>query len=113
MKKIIFSLFILGGVAFESKAHRLDSCVVPTAVTPNSDGKNDMLVIPCLTNGVNNTSELAIFSRWGDRVFFAKPYKNDFDGTYRGLKLPDGQYFYTFKESATSDRKKGYILLMR
>ncbi len=90
-----------------------DTCLIPSAVTPNSDGKNDLFVIPCLDSIGSKDSELIIFNRWGDRVFYASPYSNDFDGTHKGKKLPDGTYLYSFKSTKNGAIYKGYLTLMR
>ena len=71
---------------------------VPEVFTPNGDGKNDFFDIRGLDNYPNNS--LQIFNRWGNEVYFAKPYKNDWDGTPNragktgASKLPIGTYFY-------------------
>ncbi len=59
--------------------------------TPNGDGINDFYEIPYLDRYVSN--QLIIFNRWGERVFEAKNYNNDWDGG----NLPDGVYFYILK----------------
>jgi gliding motility-associated-like protein len=71
---------------------------VPEVFTPNGDGHNDVFDISGLDSYPNNS--LQIFNRWGNQVYFAKPYKNDWDGTPNTAgktgtsKLPTGTYFY-------------------
>ncbi|MBA2613168.1 MAG: gliding motility-associated C-terminal domain-containing protein [Bacteroidetes bacterium] len=71
---------------------------VPEVFTPNSDGHNDVFEITGLDSYPNNS--LQIFNRWGNQVYFAKPYKNDWDGSPNANgktgsnKLPTGTYFY-------------------
>jgi gliding motility-associated-like protein len=75
--------------------------VFPEGITPNGDGFNDQLefivVDPtsCPFNFAN--SELIIFNRWGDRVFEAAPYNNDWDGRSPNGALPAGVYYYVLK----------------
>jgi gliding motility-associated-like protein len=38
--------------------------------------------------------EVTIFNRWGSVVFQSIGYKNPWDGTRNGEKLPMGTYFY-------------------
>jgi len=71
---------------------------VPEVFTPNGDGHNDLFEIKGLDSYPNNS--LQIFNRWGNPVYFAKPYKNDWDGTPNTAgktgtsKLPTATYFY-------------------
>ena len=89
-----------------------DSCSVPSVITPNDDGLNDELKIPCLSDD-NPDSEIMIFNEWGDRIYYAKPYRNDWRGTYKSQLLPDGTYFYVFQRQPTSPPQKGYITIFR
>lgn len=77
--------FILG---FTSE----EAFMVPEIFTPDGDGINDRLEIVNLTRFPNNS--LTVFTRWGDPVFKAQPYNNDWDGTFRSQELPDGTYYY-------------------
>ena len=67
-------------------------CWVPNVMTPNNDNLNDNFVIPCVDAFPN--ARLCIFNRWGDQVLLQQPYKNDWNGTYKGKDLPPGTYFY-------------------
>ena len=70
---------------------------IPNAITPNDDGINDVLIIDFILAEPDKypDSELLIFNRWGDVVYRAKPYQNNWDGTNKlGLPLPDGTYYY-------------------
>ncbi len=66
--------------------------------TPNGDGSNDTFIIPELLNNPADfpDNSLTVFNRWGDVVYEAKPYNNDWDGTHyqTGEPLPPGTYFY-------------------
>ena len=73
---------------------------IPNAITPNGDGLNDRFMFPTLE--VNPTAypdnELVIFNRWGDVVYRAAPYQNDWDGTTaNGQTLPEGTYYWVLK----------------
>ncbi len=86
---------------------------VPGGVSPNADGFNDVLVIENLEYYPEN--EFVIFNRWGDAVFEAKPYLNDWNGQVNasmilsGDKVSDGTYFYILKlsQDATVEPLKG------
>ncbi len=90
----------------------IDSCKIPSVITPNDDGLHDEFKIPCLADD-NPDSELAILNEWGDRVFFALPYKNDWRGNYKNQPLPDGTYFYVFRRNKIAQPQKGYITVFR
>jgi len=85
----------------------------PTAVyngfSPNNDGINDFFVVEGLED--TDAEELSIFNRWGNLVFFAKDYQNNWDGTWNGEDLPDGTYFYVIEVSG--DSYEGFIQLQR
>lgn len=89
-----------------------DSCNVPNIITPNDDGLNDELKIPCLSDD-NPDSELLVFNEWGDRVYYAKPYKNNWKGTYKNNNLPDGTYYYLFRSNLKVNFDKGYVSIFR
>ena len=98
-------------VNFEGK-----DCIVPSLITPNDDGLNDELFISCISFDQNPNNEIIIFNQWGDKVFEASPYKNDWQGTLNGDKskeLPDGTYYYIFKKTSSSDPQKGYLTIFR
>jgi gliding motility-associated-like protein len=75
-----------------------DACVTfnnPLAfyniITPNGDGKNDVLTIDNVALYPNNT--LTIFNRWGKEVYSAANYRNTYGGQDQGA----GMYYYLFK----------------
>jgi gliding motility-associated-like protein len=87
---------------------------IPEVFTPNGDGKNDLFVIDGLDSYPNNNFQ--VFNRWGNPVYTAKPYKNDWDskpnsqGSMGSGKLPSGTYFFIL-ELGDSDNTifKGFI----
>ena len=89
-------------------------CVVPNVLTPNGDGDNDVLIIDCIEQNPNNS--LKVFNRWGDEIFSAEPYLNNWQGTYGndGKELPAATYFYLFrKDKSSSEVTGGYIEVVR
>ncbi len=68
---------------------------MPSAFTPNNDGKNDLFRIP---PGVNiDLTEFAIYNRWGERIFFTRNLSTGWDGMYKGMLQPQGVYIYVIK----------------
>ncbi len=93
-----------------------EDCTIPTLITPNGDGLNDELTINCLAFEKYPNNEMLIFNQWGDQVYQAAPYKNDWQGTLdgeSGKDLPDGTYYFIFKKDSSSDPQKGYITIFR
>jgi gliding motility-associated-like protein/uncharacterized repeat protein (TIGR01451 family) len=90
---------------------------IPEGFSPNGDGINEYFVIRGIGNYPNNT--IAIFNRWGNKVFEASHYLNTWDGrSTRGLKvggdeLPTGTYFYLLDLGDGSAIIKGTIYLNR
>jgi len=64
-------------------------------ITPNGDGKNDVLEFQGANKFGENT--LRIYNRWGDLVYQKLNYQLDnerFDGTRNGSPLPAANYYY-------------------
>ena len=61
---------------FTISAH--NDIFIPNGISPNGDGINDALMIKGLELYPDN--EIAIFNRWGNQVYSASPYTNDWDG---------------------------------
>jgi gliding motility-associated-like protein len=85
---------------------------VPNVVTPNGDGLNDYLVIDDLDLNRNQT-ELVIYNQWGDLVFKAAPYKNDWGGQFKSQPLPDGTYYYLFTREPGGQPTAGFVTIFR
>jgi len=89
-----------------------EECLIPTVITPNGDGMNDAMEITCVDQNPEN--ELVVYNRWGDEVYRASPYNNDWKGTYNDQPLPDGTYFFVFLRNPTdTDPQKGSLTIMR
>jgi len=69
-------------------------------ITPNGDGLNDAFIIDVILENPTlfKNNQLTIFNRWGDAVFEAQPYQNDWSGQRKnGQILPEGTYYYLLK----------------
>ncbi|WP_369049406.1 gliding motility-associated C-terminal domain-containing protein [Tenacibaculum sp. UWU-22] len=90
-------------------------------ITPNGDGKNDVLVFEDLDEFVKN--KLSIFNRWGAMVYQAEGYKNNWSGISTNSstvnptdKLPVGTYFYVLDLKTKNNEdvvQKGWIYITR
>jgi gliding motility-associated-like protein len=115
---------ITNGAEIAQSSDPLDPCSpkscdlnIPEGFSPNGDGVNDNYVIRGLQ--IYPKNKLSIFNRWGNLVFKAEPYRNDWDGTSTfglnigGDKLPTGVYYYILDLGDDSKPSKGYIYLNR
>jgi gliding motility-associated-like protein len=90
------------------------TCTVPTIITPNKDGMNDAFIVPCLAEGDRYPSNMvSIFNQWGDEVFHAAPYQNDWEGSFDGEDLPPSTYFYIIDLGNGEKPMSGYLIIQR
>ena len=82
---------------------RPDDLVIPNVVTSDGDGKNDHFLLPANIE----KSSLLIFNRWGERIFDANEYQNDWPIANVGT----GVYFYILQGECTPELK-GVIHVM-
>jgi gliding motility-associated-like protein len=96
---------------------RCDSLVIPNGISPDGNGINDTWVITGLDRYPENA--LRIYNRWGNLVYDAQPYRNDWKGTCTkkgrlfGQDLPDGTYFYLLELDIDKPVKTGYLEIRR
>ncbi|HEX8549702.1 MAG TPA: gliding motility-associated C-terminal domain-containing protein, partial [Cytophagaceae bacterium] len=89
-------------VEFPKEGLSLD--MIPNAISPNNDGKNDVWDIDNIEKYDN---EVTIFNQWDNKVYYKRGYTNDFSGE----NLPDGQYYYLIKYDDFTQR--GTLLIVR
>ncbi len=67
----------------------------PNAITPNGDGINETWKIYGLRGREAN---VRVYNRWGSLIFerFTN-YYDQFDGKYKGKRLPIGTYYWTIE----------------
>jgi len=90
------------------------SILVPTAFTPNGDGKNDRLS-PILI-GIDNMEYFRIWNRWGVLVYETKTSKPGWDGTYNGIKQEPGTFVWEAAALGIGGmvvKKEGLVTLLR
>lgn len=95
-----------------------DCFFIPEFLSPNGDNMNDTWIITGIENFPN--AEVSIFNRWGNLVFTASPYQNDWIGQVNeGVKIggesgtvPSGTYYYVIDlKDGETNPFKGYIEL--
>jgi gliding motility-associated-like protein len=87
---------------------------VPTAFTPNNDGKNDQFIpFPV---GIKSYNYFRVFNRWGQLLFSTTRLNEGWDGRMGGKEQATGVYIWQV-EGQTLDgkiiNKKGTVTLIR
>jgi len=67
--------------------------LVPSAFTPNGDGKNDIL--RPLTLGITKLSYFRVYNRWGQLLFSTNETGKGWDGLFNGAYQPSGTYVFS------------------
>ncbi len=91
-----------------------DNLFVPTAFTPNGDGKNDIFRVSNLT--FQQLQEFRVFNRWGQELFRTNDPKTGWDGTWRGVQQDMGSYQYLIRVAYPDgfvETYKGDVTLIR
>jgi len=87
---------------------------VPSAFTPNGDGKNDILKpIPV---GITKLDFFRIYNRWGQLLYSSSIIGNGWDGTLNGTQQPSGTYVYVTQGADYKGNtvfRKGTVVLIR
>jgi gliding motility-associated-like protein len=87
----------------------LDS--VMNTITPNGDGKNDVLDLAEVQ--YKDACRLIVYNRWGAEVYRADPYRNDWGGTNQdGELLPAGTYYF-YLINGLEIRYRGAVTVLR
>lgn len=86
---------------------------VPTAFTPNSDGKNDLLRPIILGDVVQY--RFWIYNRWGELLFETNDITKGWDGKYRGQSQTSAVFvwrcMYQFANESIKNEKGAFILI--
>ena len=93
-----------------------DGIVIYNIFSPNGDGVNDFFVIEGVELFEN---DLKVYNRYGNLVFKANNYQNDWDGVAtegaivinRAERLPVGTYFYTLNLINENRRVAGWVYI--
>jgi gliding motility-associated-like protein len=87
---------------------------VPSAFTPNGDGRNDILKpIPV---GITKLDFFRVYNRWGQLLYSSSIIGNGWDGTLNGTQQPSGAYIYMTQGADYKGNtvfRKGTVVLIR
>lgn len=87
---------------------------IPTAFTPNGDGKND--VLKPLPVGIKTFKYFRVYNRWGQMVYSTSAIGSGWDGTFNGKEQATGTYVFMAQATDYLGKqisKKGTIVLIR
>lgn len=89
----------------------IDKLFIPNAFSPNGDGINDVWLIRYLDSSPD--AVIQIFDRYGRQIFYQVGYNKPWDGTYRGMPLPVGVYYYVLDLKNGGTISTGSVTLIR
>jgi gliding motility-associated-like protein len=85
--------------------------VIPNTFTPNGDGYNDRWEI--LHLDAYPEPILEVYSDRGQLLMRSVGTYRPWDGTYRGMPLPAGTYYYVLFARSGREKVAGYVTLLR
>jgi gliding motility-associated-like protein len=87
---------------------------VPTAFTPNNDGRNDLL--RPIAVGMKSIENFSIYNRWGQLIFHTRVNGQGWDGRVNGQLQDTGTFVWMVKATDYQGRsyfQKGTLTLIR
>lgn len=92
---------------------RQESIIIPTAFSPNGDGKNEVL-LP-VVNDIASIRYFRVYNRWGQLVFFTDQLNTGWDGSFKGAAAISGTYVWEVEGVSTKGKvisKRGAVMLL-
>lgn len=92
----------------------MDGMYIPSAFSPNGDGRND-LFRPLLFGNVKHF-QFKVYNRWGEIIFQTSEMQKGWDGKVKGLLQETGVYVWTCTyqmEGESRKQKKGSVMLIK
>lgn len=87
---------------------------VPSAFTPGTDGRNDLLkAVPV---GLKKFNYFIVYNRWGNQVFYTVDPTKGWNGTSNQITVPTGVYVWIAQgidDKGNQIRRKGTVTLIR
>ena len=87
---------------------------VPSAFSPNGDGKNDLL--RPIGIGFRNINYFRVFNRWGQQMFYTTQFEEGWNGLWGGTPQDIGTYFWLLNMTdrfGNEQLVKGDAILLR
>lgn len=103
---------VRGAVTVKLKGDAIVDQLTPeNFFSPNGDNVGEVWSIERILEFTQ--CSVTIYDERGVKVFDAKPYNNDWDGTYKGKLLPQGVYYYVIRCDGEPKPRMGSITLLR
>lgn len=99
--------------AFNVTAACADCVYIPSAFSPNNDGRNDHF--GAIGKDITDVF-MMVYNRWGNQVFISTDASYRWDGSYKGKPCEPGTYFYTLTAKCRGGKpftRKGDVTLVR
>ncbi len=96
------------------KAYYCITYYVPNAFSPNGDGMNE--IFKPIPVGIVSTELFRVFNRYGIIMFETNRYMNGWDGNYKGIPQPVGNYVWVLKGKGRNGKMiemRGNVVLVR
>ena len=87
---------------------------MPNAFTPNNDGLNDVFRVK--DPGFIQTFSMVIYNRWGEIIFRTDDPHKGWNGVYKGIAQPEGNYIWQITLTTKDGEKEsanGSVILIR
>ncbi len=103
-------------VIFDAKCCQMQ---IPSAFTPNNDGRNDLFLPIKPDNCMITDFEMQVFNRWGKLIFQTRNPDDGWDGRDNGQSAPSDVYVYWLKYTAIgndneiNESTRGDVTLIR
>lgn len=109
-------LFLSFGHPHGFEAGVVCDVLVPNAFTPNNDGVNDEFFVKTLQGCEVRQYRIEIFDQYGRVVYKSKDLLARWDGTYDGMPLNPGTYFWKINvafEGQNESERRGSVLVIK
>jgi gliding motility-associated-like protein len=114
-KDMLYSLAAISeyGCTHEDKVlvKVVEGIFVPTAFTPNNDGKNDTWTIPFLDPLFD--ARVNVYNRYGQLVYQVSGSQVNWNGTFNGMPQASGTFVYLIRFKDGTPDMKGTLTLIR
>lgn len=92
------------------KVFVLKEIFIPSAFSPNGDGINDTWRIPFLES--YSGASIQVYNRNGEMVYHSDAKFNNWDGTFKGIKLPAGSYAWILNTGVAKKVLYGMVTIV-
>ena len=87
---------------------------MPSAFSPNNDGRNDVLL--AIPVGIIKFNFLKVYNRWGQEIFNTPDFKKGWNGRFLNIDQPAGIYLWITSGIDFNGKiisRKGTVMLIK